>query len=315
MGDVEDVTGEVFRAIDVDTAGAVEVLMVEACLRDGAGGSPTAVVPDGAELDDLEAAGIPARTGASHVAVVHPQAGPGGGRPVRFFTAAGELPGCGHGTVAAIAVLASQRPTSQRPGEGFRGLLRVAGRELPAVGGVRPDPGRGDLVEAWFDQGVVERRAATDDERAAFLAALGLERDAIHGDDEPVVASPGRERLLVPVVDRTVLAALRPDQERLAAASRRHGQLGCFVYVPPSATRPAAARMFAPAVGVPEDVANANSSGCLAAHLLATGRRPAVAVDQGDALGRPSTVHATAVRTARGIVTRVGGTARVLRRG
>jgi len=61
---------------------------------------------------------------------------------------------------------------------------------------------------------------------------------------------------------------------------------------------------------VPEDAANANSTGCLAAHLLATGRNPVVAVDQGDALGRPSTVHADAARLGDGIVTRVGGTAR-----
>jgi PhzF family phenazine biosynthesis protein len=126
------------------------------------------------------------------------------------------------------------------------------------------------------------------------------------------VASPGRERLLIPVLDRSVLAGLQPDQERLAAESRRHGQLGCFVYVPPSPTRPAAARMFAPAIGVPEDVANANSSGCLAAHLLGIGRGSTVAVDQGDALGRPATVWATATRTGRGIATRVGGTARIL---
>jgi trans-2,3-dihydro-3-hydroxyanthranilate isomerase len=72
--------------------------------------------------------------------------------------------------------------------------------------------------------------------------------------------------------------------------------------------------MFAPAIGVPEDVANANSGGCLAAHLLITGHSPTVAVDQGDALGRPSTVHATATRTGRGIATRVGGTAAAVRR-
>jgi PhzF family phenazine biosynthesis protein len=138
----------------------------------------------------------------------------------------------------------------------------------------------------------------------------------LHADDEIVVASPGRERLLVPIANRAVLAGIHPDQPQLAAASRRFGQLGCFVYVPPSDARldarPAAARMFAPAIGVPEDVANANSSGCLAAHLLVNGRNSTVTVDQGDALGRPSTVWATAFRTPLGIATRVGGTARVL---
>lgn len=287
----------------------VDVAMVDACLRNGTGGSPTAVVGNGEGLDDVDLARIPAQMGTSHVAVVYPPGSSGGSRPLRFFTAEGELPGCGHGTVAAIAVLALQRAR-----EGFLGRLCVAGRDLDATGSVAPEPEGGDVVEAWFDQGVVEHRRATGEERAAFLAALRLEPSALHQDDEVAVASPGRARLLIPVVDRTVLAGIRPDQQRLAAESRRHGQLGCFVYVPPSATEPAAARMFAPAIGVPEDVANANSSGCLAAHLLVTGRNPTVAVAQGDALGRPSTVHATAVRSGRGIATTVGGKARVLPR-
>ena len=71
--------------------------------------------------------------------------------------------------------------------------------------------------------------------------------------------------------------------------------------------------MFAPAIGVPEDIANANSTGCLAAHLLVTGRSADVEVDQGDALGHPSTVYASATRTAHGIATSVGGSARVTR--
>jgi trans-2,3-dihydro-3-hydroxyanthranilate isomerase len=283
--------------------------MVEACLRDGAGGSPTAVVTNGEGIDDVELARIPFRRGTSHVAVIYPDGGSGPSRTLRFFTAQAELPGCGHGTVAAIAVLALQQS-----GKDFRGLLRVAGRDFEATGSVRLEPTGRILVEAWFEQGLVSSRAARPDESAAFLAALGLDPNAVHPDDEITVGSPGRERLLIPVVDRAVLAGLRPDQENLAGQSRRYGHLGCFVYVPPSATEPAAARMFAPAIGVPEDVANANSSGCLAAHLLNTGRNPTVAVEQGDALGRPSTVQATAFWRAEGIATRVGGTARVLSR-
>ncbi|WP_084010417.1 PhzF family phenazine biosynthesis isomerase [Pseudofrankia sp. DC12] len=290
-------------------AKTLDVLTAAACVRDGAGGSPTAVLTGSHDLGDADLARIPARLGASHLAVVRPGDGV---RELRFFTTAGELPNCGHGTIAAVAVLALADPR-----DGFDGPLRAAGREFEAAGTVRPPPG-GDgplLVDAWFDQGAVETRAATAPERDAFLAALGLSPDALHPDDEVSVASPGRERLMVPAAGRATLAALRPDQDRLAAASRRHGQLGCFVYVPPSAGQPAAARMFAPAIGVPEDVANANSTGCLAAHLLATGRGPAVTVDQGDALGHPSTVRATAARTTRGIATRVGGAVHVRRAG
>jgi trans-2,3-dihydro-3-hydroxyanthranilate isomerase len=312
------------------------VVIVDACLRDGRGGSPTAVLAHRPGLDDAELARIPARTGASHVVVIHPPDGSGQTRAARFFTAAGELPGCGHGTVAAIAVLASGRVgaagTNPESRDGSRWRLRVAGREFEATARARPGDEGAEVVDAWFDQGTVEQRPASAAERDAFLAALGLNPDLLHPADDVSVASPGRERLMVPVIDRSVLAGLRPDHDRLAAESRRYRQLGCFVYVPPSPTEVAvagesaaggtaagesaavaAARMFAPAIGVPEDVANANSCGCLAAHLLVTGRVPTVAVDQGDALGRPSRVHATAVRAGGAVATRVGGTARLLR--
>ncbi|MFL6072672.1 MAG: PhzF family phenazine biosynthesis protein [Mycobacteriales bacterium] len=286
---------------------SIEVVLVDACLRDGAGGSPTAVLTSGDGLGDAAMARIPPLAGTSHVAVIGPPVADGAGRTVRFFTSEGELPSCGHGTVAAIAVLAAA-------GGGYDGRLRAGGRDFAAS--ATRDPATGDVVAggvvaAWFDQGLVERGTADEGLVGAFLAALGLGTGDLRPEDEPTVASPGRPRLLLPVADRDVLAALRPDMERLAAESRRHGQLGCFVYAPPSATDRPAARMFAPAIGVPEDVANANSTGCLAAHLLATGRGPAVAVDQGDALGHPSTVYAAAERAPGGIATRVGGAARL----
>jgi predicted PhzF superfamily epimerase YddE/YHI9 len=46
------------------------------------------------------------------------------GRPVvsqRFFTAAGELPACGHGTVAALAVLAQRAHARE-----YEAMLRLA---------------------------------------------------------------------------------------------------------------------------------------------------------------------------------------------
>ncbi|GAB0108681.1 hypothetical protein JMUB6875_77170 [Nocardia sp. JMUB6875] len=69
--------------------------------------------------------------------------------------------------------------------------------------------------------------------------------------------------------------------------------------------------MFAPAIGVTEDIANANTTGCLAAHLLdASGEKTlSIEVNQGDPLGHPSTVLASARRTPAGITTRVGGLA------
>lgn len=269
-----------------------------ACLRDGVGGSPTAVLTGDAPGDDPGVGEILAATGCSHAVVVGP---PAREREVRVFTSAGELPSCGHGTVAVVAVLAAV------DGAAFRGLLRIGGRAVAAAGVLRP----GGMVDAWFDGGAVALRPAGREEVAGVLGALGVpEMDCAPA---PVVADPGRRRLLLPVAGRDALDALRPDRDRLAAATHRAGLLGCFAYVPPPpGTARTAARMFAPAIGVDEDVCNANSAGCLAAHLLDRGRGAEVTVDQGDALGSPSTVHASARRTPTGLAMTLTGTARLL---
>ncbi|MGA4844546.1 PhzF family phenazine biosynthesis protein [Streptomyces sp. G45] len=72
--------------------------------------------------------------------------------------------------------------------------------------------------------------------------------------------------------------------------------------------------MFAPAIGVPEDIANANSTACLAAHLHAAhpGGGAGIAVDMGDALGAPATITAAVTTSEQaGSAVRVGGTARI----
>ncbi len=68
--------------------------------------------------------------------------------------------------------------------------------------------------------------------------------------------------------------------------------------------------MFAPSIGVPEDVANANSTACLAAMLARDGASE-VTVDMGDSLGSPATIRACAQPDGAGARVRVGGIARI----
>jgi trans-2,3-dihydro-3-hydroxyanthranilate isomerase len=249
--------------------------IVDACVRDGAGGSPTAVLDDDPTLTDEDRRGVPVRAGTSHAAFL------GRAGEVRFFTSEGELTGCGHGTVAAQAALLQRSGGASR-----RGWQRTGGRTFEVVATRRPDG-----IEVWFDQGAVSVTQPSTEDCAEVLGALGAVGDVVR-------ASPGTPRYLVAVSDRSTLVGLAPDLDRLA----RLPVLGCFVY---AITGPgaAAARMFAPAIGVPEDIANANSTGCLAAHLNA----PLLRVDQGDARGFPSTVLASAA----GGRVRVGGVARL----
>lgn len=118
--------------------------------------------------------------------------------------------------------------------------------------------------------------------------------------------------MLVPVVSRRRLAALTPDFERLRAACDRLGLLGCYVYSPPTVEGRLAARMFAPSIGVDEDIANANSTACLSAYLAGDGRTE-IAADMGDALGTSATITATARRGPSGTIVRVGGRAAIAR--
>lgn len=246
-------------------------MIVNACLRAGRGGSPTLVLDDG-DFSDSERRAMPSRHGTSHAVFI------GLGGALRFFTAEGELPGCGHGTVAALAVLASDRDGEY--------TLRAGGRTFG--GTATRTPGG---VEAFFDPGPVKVRAATTAERDAVVSALGAGGSC-------VIATLGRPRMLVELPDG--LAELAPDFRRLRTATDELGLLGCYVFSPRPGGR-YAARMFAPSIGVPEDIANANSTACLAAHLGAD-----VTVDMGDSLGQPATITATTAGRVGGLATVTG---------
>ncbi|WP_062210007.1 PhzF family phenazine biosynthesis protein [Streptomyces sp. NBRC 109706] len=273
------------------------VTVVRACLRGGAGGSPTVVVqdePHGPSPDDDERRRIPVARGASHAVYLRHV---GDTTELRFFTEEGELPACGHGTVAALAFLAARHG-----GAGpYRATLRAGGRVF--AGRAERD---GELITAAFDPGPVDLREPTDEERSLVLSALGLAPDETGANLR--IAGVGRERVLVPVPGRAALAGLRPDLDRLRAACDRFGLLGAYVHSEPSPEGALAARMFAPSIGVPEDIANANGTACLAAHLAGRGIHR-IAVDMGDALGSPATVTAAAGPDLR---VEIGGAARVL---
>ncbi|MFD1663225.1 PhzF family phenazine biosynthesis protein, partial [Streptomyces caeni] len=113
----------------------------------------------------------------------------GAGHPtvgLRFFTAGEELPACGHGTVAALAFLASRAGT----GESYRAALRTSKR---AFDGWRERDG--DRLTARFAPGRVDLREPTADERALVLPALGLAPD---GAGRDVRVAGGHHKMPLP---------------------------------------------------------------------------------------------------------------------
>lgn len=245
--------------------------IVNACTRDGRGGNPTAVLADG-DYTDAERSALPAAHGASHAVFI---ADHDGEHQLRFFTATGELPACGHATAAAIAVIAQGADT----GDLVTTLrLRTSRRAFTAT--AHPE---GTQTRVFFDPGPVAFRDA--DDPGPILTALGL--DADHPGVR--IAGVARERLLVPLPDPAALAELKPDRDALKDACAAAGLLGAYVHAPQATPGRHCARMFAPSIGVPEDIANANGTACLAAGL---GGR--IIVDMGDALGVRARIEASA---------------------
>jgi trans-2,3-dihydro-3-hydroxyanthranilate isomerase len=254
-------------------------------------------VLDDVPRSDEQRRAIPVQMGTSHAVFV--SAGEDE-VSLRFFTATGELPACGHGTVAALSFLADRAGTGH-----YEATLRTSGRVFAGrVFAGRVFAGRAEAVQggfgAAFDPGRVELREPVVGECDAVLAALGV------GATDLCVASVGRPRLLVAVPARSDLDAIAPDLDRLRDACEYLRLLGCYVYCAPNGAGRVAARMFAPAVGVGEDIANANSTACLAARL---GRD--ISVDMGDWLGSPSTITANVRHDGAGVQVRVGGRATI----
>lgn len=104
----------------------------------------------------------------------------------------------------------------------------------------------------------------------------------------PVLASVGSPKLLIEVLDRSTLHALRPPLERIVEWGRAHGVNGCYVLCRTSADS-YEGRNFNHLDPAMEDRATGVAAGALAAQLGRT-----ITVHQGGALGEPCLIHARA---------------------
>jgi trans-2,3-dihydro-3-hydroxyanthranilate isomerase len=165
----------------------------------------------------------------------------------------------------------------------------------------------GGVSFAWMTQPLP--RVAPFAEAPALLAALGVARAGL-----PVeVYDNGLQHVFVELSSPEAVAALRPDQARLAALPP-HG----YNTFAGAGTR-WKTRMFAPGHGVAEDPATGSAAGPLAVHLARHGRIPwgqEIEIEQGAELGRPSRLYARAEGSAAGVTAvEVGGSAVVMGRG
>jgi PhzF family phenazine biosynthesis protein len=266
------------------------VFQVDAFTRERFRGNPAGVVANADGLSEGQMQEIARELNNSETAFVLSPCGSDHDVWIRFFTPTTEVPICGHATISAHYVRAREM------GLGDAVVRQRTGAGILPVEVVRED----DDHRIVMTQGEVELGPVlTGEERDTLLAALGLGEDDLDPALPVQAVSTGHAKVMVGIREVARLDALQPDLAALAELSGRIGLNGFHVFTldSPEPGVLAHGRMFAPAIGIPEDPVTGNANGPLGALLVQharvphDGRRLRFRARQGVAMGRPGTVE------------------------
>lgn len=241
---------------------SLAVFQVDAFTRQRFTGNPAGVVLGADALSDEEMLAIARELNNADTAFVSAPDSADHALRVRFFTPRTEAAFVAHATVAAHYVM-SRRPGPRRLRQKQKaGIVEVEVR------------GEGDARRIAIHQSPPPiGRELSSRERLAVLDALALSSGDLDGRCPLLVCGSASTRLMVGVRGAEQLRQLKPDAARLTTLSAQLGAAGYFVFtlapqVPDVLTE---ARMFCPAIGIPEDPVSGNAYGMLGAYLAARG--------------------------------------------
>lgn len=268
----------------------VRVYQVDAFTSWRFAGNPAGVVLDAEVLDDAEMQAIARELNNGDTVFALPPSAPDHDIAVRFFTPRTEASFVGHATLALHAVRATLGLAPARRQRQKSGLVEV-----------ETDRGPGGIEVRIHQPPPVLRAPLSGESLGAVLAALGVTAADLDPRCPPTLAGEGSTRALLGLREAATLAALRPDLARLASLSPLVGAQGYLVYTLAARTPGCLteARMFCPAIGIPEDPVSGNAHGMLGALLHREGqlRERTAAGDwcfrgaQGQSVGRPGVVQ------------------------
>lgn len=265
---------------------------------DGArGGNPAGVAINDQLPDDATMQRIAAELGFSETAFAAPV--PGGWR-VRYFAPVGEVPFCGHATLALGAALA------MREGPG-RFALQLNQARIAVEGAAD-----GELFRAQLDSPPTRSAPADPALRDAALALFGLEATALDPRLPPARIHGGADHLLLALRSRADLARMAYDFEAGRALMQAHG-LVTLALVHARGLQQFDVRNAFASGGVVEDPATGAAAAAFAGYLRDLGwpHGGRIALAQGDDMGKPSRL--TVVLDDRpGAPVQVSGTVRVM---
>jgi PhzF family phenazine biosynthesis protein len=273
----------------------ISVHHLDVFAREPGGGNPCPVVIDADQLSADEMQAVAAYFGEETGFVLHDA---DGGLRLRFFVPRHELSMCVHATVAAVTVLAAAEGIDGGTGPVRTALVRTASGQCR----VSWDDGLPPEVSVEQQAPVIGPPLAVARELAD---ALRVSPDALD-DILPIRSvSVSRAKLIVPVRTAEAVRAVDPDLDLLWEICRRADTTGAYVFAPhpDGSDVHVVARQFPVDAGYPEDPATGVAAGALVvyladrarSHLDAAGSDElTIDIDQGDAMGRPSRLAATA---------------------
>ena len=252
-------------------------------------GNPLAVVFDSKGLDTAAMQTIAREFNYPETVFVLPATDGAHAADLRIFTPAAELPFAGHPTVGTAVALARGGARQQ--------TFIVAEKVGPVPCDVTLRDA--DSGEATFVLPKLPEKVGDTLDHGAITAALGLDRGDVADDFEGGQWSAGVAFTFVPVKDLAAIAKARPQpgQFEAAFARGRPGKVFLFCRETAEAGHDFHARMFAPAMGIPEDPATGSAAaafgGLLAAQAGLGDGTHRIRIEQGYEMGRPSRIDLT----------------------
>jgi len=266
-------------------------------------GNELAVVRQAESFSDAEMQKIAREMNFSETTFILKDEATRGGFDVRIFTPQSEMPFAGHPTLGTAFVI-QQEILRQRAGEV---VLNLKVGPIPVTFTYRgEDP---DIL--WMKQIPPRFGQTIKPEQAAQV--LGLKPADIDSRFPVQSVSTGVPFFIVPLKTLEALRNSRVNPRKLFVLINRT-EAKAFLLFCPETTSPQnnlQVRVFADALGVPEDPATGSANGCLAGYLVKHryfgGGAIDIRVEQGYEVGRPSLLLLKAAEEAGDVSVSVGG--------
>lgn len=268
----------------------VKVYHVDAFTTVPFSGNPAGVVPDAAGLTNQEMESIARELNMSETAFLLRGDSDADFR-VRYFTPTSEIDFCGHATVGASWLLATEFGWAKQKAQ----LVFKTNVGIVPVEWTTKENGD---VETVFMRQISPRVQHIDLSAEEVARLLGVDVTSLDRNLPIRLGYTGNWHLLVPLASRKAIDEARPLLTELAEVNTRQNAVTThlFTFDCDPDLYDLYTRDFGPAVGIPEDPITGAANGALAGYLVLEGildraQRHKLRIAQGDVMGRPGTVH------------------------